>query len=192
MCIRDRGIGEPLLNLSALIPFIHRLSDPKGLNISMRRITVSTCGLPDMMLELANAALPINVAVSLHAPNQKLREQLMPIAKQVDLETLFDACRQLITKTGRRITFEYALFDKVNDRDEDAMELADRLHGMLCHAVSYTHLLFNIGIILYLGALLFFLVTLPVEFNASKRAIASLDSSGMLSTEELKLSLIHI
>ena len=127
------GIGEPLLNLSALIPFIHRLSDPKGLNISMRRITVSTCGLPDMMLELANAALPINVAVSLHAPNQKLREQLMPIAKQVDLETLFDACRQLITKTGRRITFEYALFDKVNDRDEDAMELADRLHGMLCH-----------------------------------------------------------
>lgn len=127
------GIGEPLLNLAALVPFIRRLADSKGLHISMRRITVSTCGLPDMMLKLANAALPINLAVSLHAPNQRLREQLMPIAKHVDLETLFDACRYWTDKTKRRITFEYALFDGVNDRDEDAMELADRLHGMLCH-----------------------------------------------------------
>lgn len=127
------GIGEPLENMAALIPFIRRLADPKGLHISMRRITVSTCGLPDMMLELANAGLPINVAVSLHAPNQRLRESLMPIAKRFDLETLLDVSRTLTRKTGRRITFEYALFNGINDQVAHAEELAGRLQGMLCH-----------------------------------------------------------
>lgn len=127
------GIGEPLQNLAALILFIRRLADPKGPHISMRRITVSTCGLPDMMLKLADAKLPVNLAVSLHAPNQQLRESLMPIARHVDLTELLSVCRRITEQNGRRITFEYALFDRINDALEHASELAERLRGMLCH-----------------------------------------------------------
>lgn len=127
------GIGEPLENLPNLLAFIDRLADPAGLGISMRRITVSTCGLTGQMLELANAGRPINLAVSLHAPNQKLRESLMPIARRYDLATLMEACRRYTEITHRRLTFEYALFNEINDDVQDANDLADLLHGILCH-----------------------------------------------------------
>jgi 23S rRNA (adenine2503-C2)-methyltransferase len=127
------GIGEPLENLDNLLAFIARVSDPAGLKMSRRHLTVSTCGLIPELLELADKAPAINVAVSLHAPNQKIRETLMPIAQRYRYDMLLDACRQITEKTGRRLTFEYALLDQVNDSVNDASELAIKLSGLLCH-----------------------------------------------------------
>lgn len=127
------GTGEPLDNLDNLVQFIHMLSDENGLNISQRNITVSTCGLVDKIKKLAEEKLQITLALSLHAPNDTVRQELMPIAARYDMDTLLGACEYYYKKTGRRITFEYSLVEGVNDLSEYAKELADRLKGMNCH-----------------------------------------------------------
>ncbi len=127
------GIGEPLDNYAAVVRFLRRANDPRGLNISMRHLSVSTCGLVPKMIEFTDEGLPVTLSVSLHAPNDTIRRQLMPIARQYPYDSLLAACRRHTEKTGRRITFEYALFKGVNDQLEHADELAGRLRGMLCH-----------------------------------------------------------
>ena len=127
------GSGEPLDNYDNLIRFIKLLSDPDGLNISRRSITVSTCGLVPKIIELADEELAITLAVSLHAPNDEKRKALMPVAKKYSMDELLSSCRYYFEKTGRRVTFEYALVEGTNDSREDAKELAKRLSGMNCH-----------------------------------------------------------
>lgn len=127
------GIGEPLENYEEVVKFIRTVNNPQGLNMSMRHITLSTCGLVDEIKKLAHENLPINLAISLHAPNDVLRSQLMPIAKRYPLAQLIPAASYYAKQTGRRITFEYALFADVNDRLQEAAELSKLLHGLLCH-----------------------------------------------------------
>lgn len=127
------GTGEPLDNYDSLLRFIRLLTDEGGLHISQRNLTVSTCGLVPEILRLADEKLQITLAVSLHAPTQKKRLALMPIASKYDVEQVRDACRYYFEKTGRRITFEYALAAGVNDGNEDAYHLADLLFGQNCH-----------------------------------------------------------
>lgn len=127
------GSGEPLDNYDNLLRFIHILTEEGGLHISQRNLTVSTCGIVPRMYELADEKLQMTLAVSLHAPNDEKRKQLMPIANKYSMEELLDACRYYFEKTGRRITFEYSLVAGVNDSREDALELAGRLKGLNCH-----------------------------------------------------------
>ncbi|NLV99425.1 MAG: 23S rRNA (adenine(2503)-C(2))-methyltransferase RlmN [Clostridiaceae bacterium] len=128
------GTGEPLNNLEELIDFLKRLHDSEfGLGMSYRNMTVSTCGLIDKMLVLAAEVLPITLSISLHAPNQELREQLMPIARLYHFDDLIAAAQEWTLRTGRRVTFEYALFRDVNDSREQAEELASKLRGCNCH-----------------------------------------------------------
>ena len=127
------GMGEPLDNYDNLLKFIHMLSDDKGLNISQRNITVSTCGLVNRIRDLAKEKLQITLALSLHAPNDEIRGQTMPIAKQYSMDEVLDACRYYIEMTGRRITFEYSMIKGVNDSHDNAMELIHKLRGMNCH-----------------------------------------------------------
>lgn len=127
------GSGEPLDNLDNILLFIELINHPKGQNIGQRHITLSTCGLVDKMYELASKKLQITLAVSLHAPNDTIRKKMMPIAKKYSIEEILEACHHYIEMTNRRITFEYALIDHVNDRIEHARELGERLKGMLCH-----------------------------------------------------------
>ncbi len=127
------GIGEPLDNYDELIAFLRAANDEKGLHLGARHITVSTCGLVPQMLEFIYVNLQVNLSVSLHSPNDLLRQRMMPVANVYDLNTLLDACRKYVTHTGRRITFEYSLFDGVNDSVQDARDLAARLRGIHCH-----------------------------------------------------------
>ncbi len=127
------GTGEPLDNYENLIRFITNIHEKNGLNIGMRSITVSTCGLIPKMLEIAKDLPQINLAVSLHAPNDTIRNRLMPINKRYPMEELLKACNKHIAMTGRRITFEYALAKGLNDSDKNAEELAARLRGLNCH-----------------------------------------------------------
>lgn len=124
------GMGEPLLNLSAVLKSIRILNNPAGQNIGIRRITVSTCGLVPQIDELAEENLDIVLAVSLHAPNNTLRETMMPVNKKYPLEQLMSACKRYIDKTGRRITFEYALIKDINDKKMHAEQLAVLLYGL--------------------------------------------------------------
>ncbi len=126
------GIGEPLENYDELVNFIHYINHPDGLNIGRRHITVSTCGIVPMMLKFADDLDQVNLAVSLHAPNDKIRRELMPIAKVYKIERLIAACKTYIQKTNRRITFEYILLSGVNDSVKMAEELAELLSGMNC------------------------------------------------------------
>ena len=127
------GPGEPLDNYDSLLRFIRMLSDDKGLNISQRNITVSTCGIVPKMYELAEEKLQITLALSLHASSQEKREELMPIANKYSLDEVLDACRNYFEKTGRRITFEYSLVGGKNDSEEDAQRLAELIKGLNCH-----------------------------------------------------------
>ena len=127
------GTGEPLDNYDNLLRFIRMLSDEKGLHISQRNITVSTCGVVPRMYDLAEEDLQITLAISLHASNQKKREQLMPIARKYSLDELMKACRNYFEKTGMRLTFEYSLVGGENDSQEDAEELAHLIKGLNCH-----------------------------------------------------------
>ncbi len=113
------GTGEPLDNYDNLLRFIRMLSDEKGLHISQRNITVSTCGIVPRMYDLAQEDLQITLAISLHASNQQKREQLMPIARKYSLDELMKACRNYFEKTGRRLTFEYSLVGGENDSQEE-------------------------------------------------------------------------
>ncbi len=127
------GTGEPLDNYENLLRFIHILTEEGGLHISQRNLTVSTCGIVPRMYELAEEKLQMTLALSLHAPNDEKRQELMPIAQRYTMEQVLDACRNYFEKTGRRITFEYSLVAGVNDGDEDAAQLAGRIKDMNCH-----------------------------------------------------------
>ena len=117
------GTGEPLDNYDNLLRFIRLLSDPKGLNLSQRAITVSTCGIVPNMKRLAEEKLQITLALSLHASTQEKRKALMPIANKYALEDVIEACRYYFEQTGRRVTYEYSLVAGVNDTGEDVREL---------------------------------------------------------------------
>ena len=127
------GTGEPLDNYENLLRFIRILTGPEGLTISQRNITVSTCGLVPKIHDLAEEKLAITLAISLHAPNDEKRRELMPVANKYSIEELLDACRVYFEKTGRRITFEYSLVSGVNDREAEARELAGRIADLNCH-----------------------------------------------------------
>ncbi len=127
------GTGEPLDNYENLLKFIEILTDVNGLHIGQRNVTVSTCGIVPNMRRLANEKLQITLALSLHAFTQEKREYLMPVASQYDLQDVLDACSFYFEKTGRRVTFEYALAKGVNDSNEDADGLAKLLSGRNCH-----------------------------------------------------------
>lgn len=127
------GTGEPLDNYDNLVRFIRLLTDEKGLHISQRNITVSTCGIVPMMYKLAEERLQITLALSLHAPTDEKRRALMPIAKKYSLREVMDACENYFSMTGRRISFEYALVGGVNDNDVEARQLISLIQGMNCH-----------------------------------------------------------
>ena len=127
------GSGEPLDNFESLLTFLRIINHKDGRNISHRNITVSTCGIISKIKELANEKLQINLAISLHAPNNKIREEIMPINKAYNIEELINVCKEYIEKTNRRITFEYSLINGLNDSEKEAKELAALIKGMLCH-----------------------------------------------------------
>ncbi len=124
------GIGEPLDNYDNVLDFIKIINDPKGIAIGARHITLSTCGIIPKIKELQNETLQINLALSLHAPNDELRSKLMPINKSYKLHELIDTINEYILKTNRRVTIEYVMLDGVNDKDECAVQLANLLKGM--------------------------------------------------------------
>lgn len=127
------GMGEPLLNYRAVRQSIAVLNDPHGLNIGTRRITISTVGVVPGIEALAQEGLPIGLAISLHAPTDALRNQLVPINRKYPLEVLLAACREYIERTRRRVTFEYAMIDGVNDALPQADALGRLLRGLLAH-----------------------------------------------------------
>ncbi len=127
------GTGEPLDNYNNVLQFIQLLTDENGLNISQRNITVSTCGLVNRIRDLANEELQITLAISLHAPNDKIRKEIMPIANKYTINEIIDAVTFYYNKTGRRISFEYSLVEGVNDSEENAKELIHVVRGLNCH-----------------------------------------------------------
>ena len=127
------GSGEPLDNYDNVIKFIKLINSKDGKNMGQRHITLSTCGLINKMYELADEDLQITLAVSLHAPNDGIRNTIMPVSKANPMDKLLEACRYYTDKTKRRITFEYSLIKGVNDSPQNAKELASKLKGMLCH-----------------------------------------------------------
>lgn len=124
------GIGEPFDNYDNICNFIKIINHSKGLNIGARHITVSTCGLVPKILDFANFPYQVNLAISLHAPNDELRKEIMPIAKVYPLKDLINAIKVYLEKTNRRVTFEYIMLDGVNDKEEHALELANLLKGI--------------------------------------------------------------
>lgn len=127
------GIGEPLDNFDNLIDFLNNVNNPDGLNISMRNITVSTCGIVPNIYRLIDYNLQLTLTVSLHAPNDNIRSRTMPVSRKYSIDELLSACKVYAEKTGRRVSFEYTLIKGVNDSAENAKELSLRLKGMLCH-----------------------------------------------------------
>ena len=124
------GIGEPLDNFDTVMKFLTLVNHPEGLNIGMRHISLSTCGLTDKIDKLAQRGLQLTLSVSLHAPDDETRSKIMPVNRAYDVEKLFDACHRYFKKTGRRISFEYAMIDGVNDHDWQADLIAKKLKGM--------------------------------------------------------------
>ena len=127
------GIGEPLDNFDNVMRFLELVNSEEGMNISMRHISLSTCGLVPKIDELARRKLQISLAISLHGPNDAIRDKIMPVNKAYPIEVLLAACRRYFEATSRRIHFEYAMIDGVNDREEDAKELLRRLKGLPAH-----------------------------------------------------------
>ena len=127
------GSGEPLDNYEQVIRFLHLLREEDGVRISLRNVSLSTCGIVPRMYDLAKEKLPVTLCVSLHAPNDEIRRQTMPVANTWSIREILEACRNYIRETGRRVIFEYALTDGVNAGREEAAELADLLRGMQCH-----------------------------------------------------------
>lgn len=127
------GSGEPLDNYDQVIRFLRLLREEEGIRISLRNVSLSTCGIVPKMYELAEENLPVTLCVSLHAPNDAIRRITMPIANTYTIPEIMDACRNWIRKTGRRVIFEYALSEGLNDSEEQARELAALLRGMQCH-----------------------------------------------------------
>lgn len=127
------GIGEPLDNFDHVMRFLELVNSKDGMNISMRHISLSTCGLVPKIDELARRKLQISLAISLHGPNDEIRGRIMPVNKAYPIDELLAACRRYYEATGRRIHFEYAMIDGVNDRPQDAKELLSRLRGLPAH-----------------------------------------------------------
>ncbi|HJH62022.1 MAG TPA: 23S rRNA (adenine(2503)-C(2))-methyltransferase RlmN [Firmicutes bacterium] len=127
------GIGEPLDNVDNVLRFLELVNDPDGLNIGMRHISLSTCGLVNKIDKLAECALQLTLSVSLHAPDDETRSKLMPVNRSVGVERLLESCRRYFARTGRRISYEYAMIDGVNDSDWQADLLARRLKGQQAH-----------------------------------------------------------
>lgn len=127
------GMGEPLDNYENVLRFLELVSSPDGMNIGMRHISLSTCGIVDKIYDLAEKKLQLTLSVSLHAPNDRIRSKTMPVNRRWNIGELLKACRFYADRTGRRISFEYAVIEGVNDGDACAQELARRLGGMLCH-----------------------------------------------------------
>jgi 23S rRNA (adenine2503-C2)-methyltransferase len=127
------GIGEPLDNYDNVVKFLSLLSCGGGLNMSLRHVSLSTCGLVDKIYELMKLRLQLTLSISLHAPNDEIRSRLMPVNNKWGLDELLRACGAYSSATGRRISFEYALIAGVNDSAQNARELAAKLKGMLCH-----------------------------------------------------------
>lgn len=127
------GMGEPLANMGAVLRSIENLHEPQGMDFSPRRITVSTVGLAPGIRRLAEADLPVNLAISLHAPDDELRSRLMPVNKRWPISELLEAASEYTERTGRRVSFEYALIADSNSSIEHAQALARLLRGMLCH-----------------------------------------------------------
>ncbi len=127
------GIGEPLDNFENVRRFLINVGDARGLNIGYRHISLSTCGLVDGIDKLAELNLPITLSISLHAPNDEIRSKTMPINRRYPIASLLAACRRYQAVTTRRISFEYAMIDGVNDSAADAAQLASILKGLLCH-----------------------------------------------------------
>ena len=127
------GIGEPLDNFDNVMRFLELVNSQEGMNISMRHISLSTCGLVPKIDELAKRKLQLTLSVSLHAPNDEVRDRIMPVNKAYPTQELLDACRRYYAETSRRISFEYAMIDGVNDSVEDARELIGRLKGLPAH-----------------------------------------------------------
>ena len=127
------GIGEPLDNFDTVMRFLELVNHPKGLNIGMRHISLSTCGVIPGIEELARRQLQLTLSVSLHAPDSQTRSRIMPVNRAYDVEELFQACHRYFEATGRRISFEYAMIDGVNDHDWQADLIAKKLRGMPGH-----------------------------------------------------------
>ena len=127
------GMGEPFQNYEATMKMARILNDPEGMKFGARRITVSTSGLVPFIDKLADDPLQVKLAISLHAPNDRLRDTLVPLNRRWKVRELVDACRRYVDTTGRRVSFEYCLIKDVNDSDETARELAQLLRGLLCH-----------------------------------------------------------
>ena len=127
------GIGEPLDNLENVLRFLELVNHPDGMNISMRHISLSTCGLVPKIDELASHKLQISLAISLHGPNDAVRDRIMPVNKAYPIDELLAACRRYYDATNRRIHFEYAMIQGVNDSQEAAKELLLRLKGLPAH-----------------------------------------------------------
>ncbi len=127
------GIGEPLDNFDHVMRFLELVNSEDGMNISMRHISLSTCGLVPKIDELAKRKLQISLAISLHGPNDAIRDRIMPVNKAYPIDELLSACRRYYDATSRRIHFEYAMIDGVNDSEENARELLRRLKGLPAH-----------------------------------------------------------
>lgn len=127
------GMGEPLDNYENTLRFLELVSSEKGMNIGMRHISLSTCGIVDKIYDLAEKEYQLTLSVSLHAPNDEIRSKIMPVNNRWNVEQLLKACRFYADRTGRRISFEYAMISGVNDSEDNARELAARLKGILCH-----------------------------------------------------------
>lgn len=127
------GIGEPLDNFVNVVRFLNLISDKEGTNLSLRHVTLSTCGIVPKIYELADMKLGLTLSVSLHCADNDKRSEIMPVNRTYDINKLLDACRYYVDKTGRRVTFEYAVIDDVNSSDKDADKLAALLRGMNCH-----------------------------------------------------------
>ena len=127
------GIGEPLDNYDNVLRFLRILSSKEGMNMSLRHVSLSTCGIVPMIDRLAEENLQLTLSISLHAPNNAIRDQMMPVNKRWNVDELLTACDRYFEKTGRRISYEYALVGGVNDSVDAARELGRRMHGKNCH-----------------------------------------------------------
>lgn len=127
------GIGEPLDNFDTVLRFLELVNSPEGMNIGMRHISLSTCGLVERIDRLAEENLQLTLSVSLHAPTDEIRSTIMPVNRRYNVQTLLAACKRYFEKTGRRISFEYAMIRRVNDTPEMAKLLASRLRGIAAH-----------------------------------------------------------
>ena len=127
------GSGEPFDNYDSVVRLLHLLREEDGIRLSLRNVSLSSCGIVPKMKLFAEENLPVTLCVSLHAPNDEIRRMLMPVASRWSIQEIMEACRIYIRKTGRRVIFEYALSEGVNASEENALELAKLLRGMQCH-----------------------------------------------------------